>query len=667
VAAIFACGWWGWRALGERRHPQRADAVRLLEQRLGRMTPEQARLARTAIDRDPLSALLAAESGGWERLQHLVATGPDVFARIQRHALDGALRGELDGPTAARFADNAYAQWVLVEQLGADAGAALVEQLTAMSPDECRNVAYDPSYALIAPRLSAPHRETLRQHQEVLTPMLAGADPNQWSGLVDRYQRALPRVGEIARDETLGTLYAQVYMLHSDRVEALKAVGIPEREALDFVGLNAASLRELEALAPPDAVAEQVKRLRNEFGPDGKRSLFAWACWDPAVFWLAVHAQRTAEAQRSAGLAAALTILRRYAGEAVPMILSQYAEDDAGFRGAMSALVRFDNFGPGDQESHCVAAKTLSHFQHDDVFKAALARHGARLVPAVTVSEDALAQIAANPNNIDKFVTPDGQPIAGKPWWTWVPGGSIVYVARELGTGRTTEAGDWVWAGVDVLVFLPISRAAMPIRWAGKAAPEGASLLARSSAAVGREVAATMGQAVWRESLLLLRQGGIALGRGALYLGRKAAEIGWRYPLRTTLLSIAVLAAVFPEGTADLLDRIPEWFAQRLTKLAQTSGRAMMELPGTAINAVWEKARELGQEQPMLAWLFYLLAATLVALIVVCPVALLKWLLPDVFALLQHALVAVLCGAATAAGAAARRLRRPATANRKAP
>jgi hypothetical protein len=48
-------------------------------------------------------------------------------------------------------------------------------------------------------------------------------------------------------------------------------------------------------------------------------------------------------------------------------------------------------------------------------------------------------------------------------------------------------------------------------------------------------------------------------------------------------------------------------------------------------------------------------------------VALLKWLLPDVFALLQHALVAVLCGAATAAGAAARRLRRPATANRKAP
>ena len=80
-----------------------------------------------------------------------------------------------------------------------------------------------------------------------------------------------------------------------------------------------------------------------------------------------------------------------------------------------------------------------------------------------------MANISRNPNDIDKYVTKDGKPVTGKPLWTWIPGGNLVYLANELGHGRTTETGDWFWAGVDIVtIAVPAGRVSMSFRLAAE-------------------------------------------------------------------------------------------------------------------------------------------------------------------------------------------------------
>jgi len=131
----------------------------------------------------------------------------------------------------------------------------------------------------------------------------------------------------------------------------------------------------------PAAVAAQVASLRHEKAPDG-RSLFLWATHDSAVFWLIAHAQEVGIA-----VADALTVLNPYAGGAIPMVLTMYADTDECFRAAMDSLLRFDNFDNADRNKRSTAARFLAHYHADPAFKAELAEHGARLVVAVSTGQ----------------------------------------------------------------------------------------------------------------------------------------------------------------------------------------------------------------------------------------------------------------------------------------
>ena len=73
-----------------------------------------------------------------------------------------------------------------------------------------------------------------------------------------------------------------------------------------------------------------------------------------------------------------------------------------------------------------------------------------------------------------------------------------------------------------------------------------------------------------------------------------------------------------------------------MSNMAREAGRTAMGLPGEIIKGIWDKINELSAAQPMLAPLFYLLGIGLMFAVIVLPLVAFKWLLPDVFNLLQH-------------------------------
>ena len=100
------------------------------------------------------------------------------------------------------------------------------------------------------------------------------------------------------------------------------------------------------------------------------------------MFWLFIHVQQTTPGDRNAAIKNAVTILNQYAGQSIPKILTHYAADDNCFRAAIDALLHFDNYDATNENERSSAAIFLSHYQDDNIFKAQLVKHGARLIPA---------------------------------------------------------------------------------------------------------------------------------------------------------------------------------------------------------------------------------------------------------------------------------------------
>lgn len=622
-----------WQQLQASRYPDRALAERYLENRLGAMTSEQRLQADIAVKRDPLMAMITAESAGWNGIRRLNVGGPDEILSMQRLALDAGMKAQLDGEAAAKFTNAVFEQYVVLDQVDTTAAEQMLQDLKSLSTDEYGNVAMDASYVLIAPKLSTQHRTTFRRYQDVLSPLLAATDPSDWNQLVAKFEAALPRVGEIARDGQLGLPYAAVYMLNIDFVQAFAKANIPEKDAIDFIGANNSILRETSRGTAEQV--EDVSRLQKETGPNGT-SLFEYACQDPAIYWLLLHARATADLAANSNAAAehALTVLKRYSGTDLPRVLMSYAENPDCFRAALDALIRFDNFEAEQQEMRNWAARLLAANHNNAAFKEQLVKHGARLVPAASVTPDALAMISRNSNDIDKFVTLDGRPMVGKPLWTWIPGGSIAFLANELAHGRSTEVEDWIWAGTDALVFVPVGKAGKAgtlIRGSGSVSRSGARVIAASSAmAAKKSVRKAVSLITFGEALVILRTGGIRVAKGALSFAKWSAK----NPLKTTMGGMAVLCSLFPDHATVFLDSVPKWCADRMRKWAQEFGTTVVDMPGVAINAMWNRARQLGAEQPLLKPVFYLLAALVTLAVILLPLVLLRKLLPEVFDLL---------------------------------
>lgn len=217
-------------------------------------------------------------------------------------------------------------------------------------------MAYNASYAQIAPRLEPQHRRIFARYQEDLTPLLATADPGEWKSLLEDFQNALPHVSEIFRHPERGPVYGYVYMLHRNLVQMLMQQGLEETEAIEFVAVNAGTIRTY--WHGDNKWVAYVLETRRHDAPDGK-SVFQWMCADPALFWVAAK-------DGSEGKRHSLEVLRGYAGTDLPAILTKYAKvDDDTLQAAISALAQYDHEQDPDEDKAQPAAHFLDHYQND--------------------------------------------------------------------------------------------------------------------------------------------------------------------------------------------------------------------------------------------------------------------------------------------------------------
>jgi hypothetical protein len=460
------------------------------------------------------------------------------------------------------------------------------------------------------------------------------ASVEEWDRLLAAFQKAQPRVGEILADQQLGSTYGLIYMLQLDLVQELERSGISEKDAIEFVGANAATIREFKKDHPDWTL--YVGRLKTNSGPNGK-SLFRAACADPSVFSLVAH-------DRSGETGASLQILRRYATTELPAILLKFGNPPKLLDNAVEALSRFDNEQDPDPAKRQTAARFLNDYQDDDAFKDALIKHGAVLIPALSAGgRDALAQIRTNPNDISKWVDANGKP-RGTPFWTYIPGGNIVYAVREKVNGRTLTWGELGWATFDAVLLVPVAgEAALDVKALLNGEKVAADGLVRASAeTAGRETdeivmqgagksggelvvesiatTARVGAAV--ESRSLLRSAGVKMAAGAEFFGEATSWVvrtAWKYPVQT----IFVLYAVSP--------KIREWLHNTVGGAFHDVGTFGVSIPGHLIEGMWNEVQSLAQKTPMLAPVYYALLAILVLGIVLIPIYLLKKLLLPVY------------------------------------
>jgi hypothetical protein len=655
------------------RHPRETIAEEYLRQRLGEMTHAQQSAVRAAVHRDPLLAMLAvtsaqqSNSSTWQAVANVAAQAPSQTMQVQRLALDAALAGEMSRPEAVRFVNSTLSLWGILEDASpADASHYLAET-QRLSPEEYFNAASDPSYAMIVSRLESRYRATFRANQRTLTPLLAMSPPEQWNELLGQFERAQPRVTEILEDPKLGRTFGLVYMLQLELIKPLEQAGIPEIEAINFVGINAPVLREF-AKDHPDWIA-LVLRMRQLSGSKSQ-SLLRAASEDPALFWLVAHA---AADQRDA----AFSILQNYAGTDLPAVLLKYGGDSKLLAAAIDALARFDNDSDPDPAKRQTAAKFLNRYQDDEAFKEALARHGGVLVPALSCGgRDALAQIRKNPSDISKWVDATGRP-RKTPLWTYIPGGNIVFAVREKVNGRTVTWGELGWAAVDAVILVPVvgetAIAARTVMVGERAGGEALVEVAAASAAkeseqiavediAAEQVAKSGSQGLVVESVrstaqigatlearTLLKAAGAKIVSGFGETMRMMVGFAKSHPLIASAATLGVLLAVFPE-TGEIGRKLRQVLNDAARGTAKTLGSITAAIPGNAIEGMWDEIQSLIKRRPMLAPVYYALLVALVLWMVIVPMYLLKRLVRPLYLFLAAPVASGLRGLARYVG-----------------
>ena len=619
--------------LHARRYPTESAAESYLRKQLGgrTMTTAQEQLVRRAVDRDALLAMLAVDSAQkqnqspWDALDQ----PPTPELDIEKFVLDKGMKGEITKLNAVPFVNSTLAVWSMLNEADPKEAKRYLDEVKKCNREEFVNVAADPSYTLIKSNLAEEYQSDFQKNQRMLTPLLAMAPTTEWNELLAKFQRAQPRVGQLLAE--FGRTYGLVYMLHLDSVKELENSGLSEKEAIEFVGPNAGAIQDLKAKHVEWTVC--VDRLKKNAGPMEK-SLFRIACGDPAVFWLMAHDSAN-ESSR------ALRILQRYAGTELPAVLLKYGKDPTQLDAAMEALIRFDNEHDPDPKKRQSAAKLLNHYQDDVAFKDSLAKHGAVLIPALSVGgPDALAQIRANPKDIYKSVDKDGKP-KGTSLWTYFPGGSFAYVINEKVNGRTVTWSELGWAAADLALLVPVGgEAAVGIKAllnGERVASEG--LVKTAAETAGKEteevlieglgkstveiIPSIVGVGAALESRSVLRSAGLILieqsGRVIAFMARTAAS----HPIITVGLAAAVLYGVNSS------------FREMVDKSASGAGHIAASIavgiPGQIIGGVWEELQSLARRLPAPA--YYSLLGVLAIVVVIVPIYLLKLLLRPVYVL----------------------------------
>lgn len=274
-------GLYAYRCLHEARYPVAYLTRDLLKQRLGKLTPAQQALVDQCAREYPNRVLVAAYRGGRSGVENLHRDGPTTFQTITALGLKAARCGpvedRLDLDAAKAFANSSYFLVRGIQATDSKYADELLRELQGLSPQEYRNVGIDPSYLIIARRLESRFRDDFRKNQEVLTPILLQTAPTEWNGIMGDFVAAQPRVTEILTDPQMGIPYGMTYMLHRQAVDRLLAQGVGEREAIEFVGVNAPTITETAKEDPAWAARAAVLRHVSANGRDLVTVQALWA------------------------------------------------------------------------------------------------------------------------------------------------------------------------------------------------------------------------------------------------------------------------------------------------------------------------------------------------------------------------------------------------------
>lgn len=230
-------------------HPAASVVMTLLEEKLGDLTPRQEKQLKATVRHYPLEALFAAHQSGWEGIEALHQKGPDQAQTVLALAFR-ADRKSLSKPLAMAFIENSSGLLASLSALDPAFGTRLLEDLKNLDVAEYANMALDPSYILIAPRLSPRFKGIFQKNQTVLTPLLTLMNPGDWNRLMARFEEAQPRIGEIISDRALDEEYAWSFVLNRDLVRQMTARSFSEADAVRFLSLNSQTVRDLQVSSP---------------------------------------------------------------------------------------------------------------------------------------------------------------------------------------------------------------------------------------------------------------------------------------------------------------------------------------------------------------------------------------------------------------------------------
>lgn len=591
----------GWKS------PEAAVSLRILQEKFADMSIGQKRMLRTVVKKYPLQSLLAAHRSGWQGLQELLRKGPDYTLEVPALAFQAA-SAQLDKVAAMSFIENGTSLLQAVDRLDPQYGEKLLQDLRELTADEYANMAFDPSYILIAPRLSPRQRHQFRRNQKLLTPLLTLIEPREWDRFMEMFERSQPRISEIVLDPALDEEYAWSYILNRDLVLQATGRGISERDAVHFLKLNAQTVREADNGKPvwiDDLSAMQTYAAAA--ASDGEpMSLFDWACADPSLYWAITQ-------DNNPDKSASFFLMTRYAGSELPNILRlHYAAEPRLLQSALQALHRFDNSSDPSPERRNLASRFLNRYQNDDLFKDLLARHGALLIPALAVGgEKELAQIAANPNDIFKHIDEQGKPRST--WWQYIPGGSIVAVVRDLSAGRSVSTGEWAWAAFDAVTIVAVTATSVKALSSAKAI--------RAAQPVGRALtlgAAAARQGAWSQlkmrALPLLAASGKIAQKSALAV----LNVVKNHPVKALAGALAVYYFINPEA---------------LNRHSRQIGHMAAAIPMAAVSGLWDQVASQLNRSPILSFFYYPILILFSLLVLGVILAALKHYLKPVWAM----------------------------------
>ncbi len=343
-------------------------------------------------------------------------------------------------PTKASRDEFLWAHASAVQVLDQDSNGAAADaylnrlEQSAQSPESWRIAKANPMAMLVVECVTATDlREYYEQDQVWLDPVIVGVAAR--ADMSDSEKKALVSdVVRVAYDNrpyfkqavTEQKLDAGAFFLFAQFGPVIRLMAgsgnVPLNETLDVIFANSDFLQRFKADAP-EKLAARLLKIRVQ---------------KPAV-WRA--ARKTFLALR----------LNEDAPNVADRLFEKYAVDDiaallyAGYEGeVVYAAQAVDKFGD-------LAIYILNRYVRSRRFHEALrANFGPRLIPYVArFGDQGIERLGDNQGWLDKYFQRDGTPKEDE-WWTQIPGGGALNVARNWAKGYPNEWSELGWGALDV-------------------------------------------------------------------------------------------------------------------------------------------------------------------------------------------------------------------------